>query len=271
MNSKPYAEVIGDPIAHSKSPLIHNFWLGKLGIYAEYRACRVRPEELADYFAQRRSDPDWRGCNVTMPHKGEVMHNVDDADEIGIAIGAMNTVFRDSSGYLVGTNTDPAGFYEPISRLELLDATVVIIGAGGAARAVLHALKGHGIGYLQILNRSIEKSQALLREAGASYQAIPFDSPLPVADLLVNSSALGMKGYPALSLDLSNLPPTAVIYDLVYAPLETELLKQARSRGLTTINGLAMLIGQAAIAFEKFFGQPAPREYDAELRALLTA
>ena len=266
--TRPYAEVIGDPVAHSKSPLIHNFWLGKLGIDAEYRTCHVRPEELADYFAQRRTDAAWRGCNITVPHKVSALALVDRlADEAG-AIGAINCVVQGEGG-LTGHNTDCAGFLEPLG--ERLFDVATVIGAGGAARAVLAGLASRGVKFVSLQNRSIGKGEALLAQFGLKGCVVPLGSEVVTAQLLVNTSSLGMAGQPPLPLGQLHVADSGTVYDIVYAPLETALLKAARARGLETIDGLAMLIGQAAAAFHVLFGQPAPRQHDAELRALLTA
>lgn len=269
---KPYAEVIGDPISHSKSPGIHGFWLNALGIDAEYRKTHVKAEELGDYFASRRSDPDWRGCNITIPHKQAALDHVEDRGGVRATIGAMNTVIRAEDGALVGTNTDAGGFYAPIAGLELAGEHAVVIGAGGAARAILFALGKVGIGRVTIFNRNVLKAAGLLAGFGIKGDAVPLGSPLPpTARLVVNASSLGMQGQPPLDVDLSPLPEEAVVYDAVYAPLETELLAQAHARGLDTVDGLEMLIGQAALAFELFFGAEPPRDRDDELRALLLA
>jgi shikimate dehydrogenase len=268
---RPYAEVIGDPIAHSKSPLIHGFWLAQLDIDAEYRACHVLPDQLAAYVAARAADPDWRGCNVTIPHKLAMLDHVADPGSVRGSIGAINTVARDADGHLFGTNTDAGGFWAPLGDLNLTGQPVVVIGAGGAARAVLFALKQMGCGPVTILNRNVLKASALLAGFGLKGQALPLDAWLPPAALLVNASALGMTGHPPLDIDLTSLPDSALVYDLVYAPLETALIQQAEARGLETVDGLEMLVGQAALAFELFFGAAPPREQDAELRELLLA
>jgi shikimate dehydrogenase len=267
----PYAEVIGDPIAQSKSPLIHRFWLDALGIGGDYRKVHVTPDELAGYFASRRDDPAWRGCNVTIPHKIAALDFVEDPGGVRQSIGAMNTAFRTDDGALVGTNTDAGGFFAPIAELDLSGAPVIVVGAGGAARAVLFALSRIGVGHVTLLNRSPLKGAALLAHFGLKGQVLVLDAVLPPAALLVNASALGMTGQPPLDLDLAPLPDEAVVYDIVYAPLETPLLAAARARDLETVDGLEMLIGQAAIAFELFFGVAPPRERDEELRALLTS
>ncbi|WP_066798146.1 shikimate dehydrogenase [Sphingomonas soli] len=265
-----YAEVIGDPISHSKSPAIHGFWLKALGIEAEYRAAHVKPDGLAAYFAARKADPDWRGCNITIPHKQAALDLVEDRGGVRASIGAINTVIREGDA-LIGTNTDAGGFYTPIAGLDLQGRDVVVIGAGGAARAILFALSRLDVARVTILNRNVLKAAALLSSFGLKGDAVPLGAPLPPAALLVNASALGMQGQPPLAIDLSPLPDDAVVYDIVYAPLETELLAQARDRELDTVDGLDMLIGQAALAFELFFGAEPPRDRDEELRAILTS
>jgi shikimate dehydrogenase len=284
-SGQAYAEVIGDPIAQSKSPAIHNFWLGKLGIAADYRACHVKPDGLADYLAARRKDPDWRGCNVTMPHKQAVMPLLDAIDPEAASIGAVNTVVRETDGRLVGYNTDAAGFLEPL-RADLAQPHLYrmarILGAGGAARAIVAALAGQGF-TLVLAARDPSKARGLLDELAPAGEhhvvelghfALPtdfaFDDREHLFDLVVNASPLGMAGQPPLAFDFSHAPPGATVYDIVTHPLATPLLVEARTRGHPAIDGLAMLIGQAAVAFEKFFGHPAPREHDGELRELLT-
>lgn len=270
--STPFAEVIGDPIAHSKSPLIHRYWIERLGLAADYGRCHVRPEELAAYIDRSRANPDWRGCNVTVPHKVAVMDLIGDPGDVRGTIGAMNTVLRQPDGSLIGTNTDAAGFAAPISGLDLADRPVAVIGAGGAVRAILFALARMGVGPVTIYNRTPLKAAALLSMFGLKGEVKALGAALPPAALLVNGSTLGMTGQPPLNLDLSPLPEDAVVYDIVYAPLETGLLAAAHARDLDTVDGLDMLIGQAALAFELFFGKAPPREQeDAELRALLTA
>jgi shikimate dehydrogenase len=267
---RPYAEVIGDPIAHSKSPLIHGFWLDALGIDADYRACHVTDAGLADYFAQRRADPDWRGCNVTVPHKLAAMAFAEDPGDVRTSIGAMNTVFA-RDGALIGTNTDAAGFFAPIADLDLAGAPVTVVGAGGAARAVLFALARADVGRVTLLNRNVLKGAALLAAFGLKGKALPLDTTPPPSALIVNASTLGMAGMPDFAPDLSAQPEQCVVYDIVYAPLETPLLAAAEARGLETVDGLEMLVGQAAVAFELFFGQAPPRERDGELRERLLA
>jgi shikimate dehydrogenase len=264
-----YAEVIGDPISHSKSPLIHGFWLKKLGIVAEYRAHHVLADGLESYFAERSADPSWRGCNVTIPHKQAALDHVEDPGGVRQSIGAANTIFRNRDGGLQATNTDAAGFFAPIADLDWVGAPVAVIGAGGAARAILFALAQADVGEVTLLARSPLKAAALLSHFGLKGKVLPMDSRLPPAALLVNSSPLGMSGQPPLEIDLSPLPEDSIVYDIVYTPLETGLLKAARERDLDTIDGLDMLIGQAALAFELFFGQAPPEDSEDDLRALL--
>ena len=281
----PYAEVIGDPIAQSKSPKIHNFWLGKLGIAAEYRACHVRAEDLPDYLAARRADPLWRGCNVTMPHKQAVMPHLARIDPPADVIGAVNTVLPGGRDDLTGTNTDASGFLEPLSAD--LAAThyfrmARIMGTGGAARAIIAALADKSF-TLVVAGRDPGKARALLDELAPkgehhaidlAHFAAPtdfaFDDREGCLDLVINASSLGMQGQPPLPFDWSHAPPGSIAYDIVTAPLDTTFLQGARAKGHRSIDGLAMLIGQAAAAFERFFGEAAPREHDAAVRGLLT-
>lgn len=267
----PYAEIIGDPVIQSKSPVIHNFWLEALGLTGDYRREHVLADDLTAYVDRRRSDPDWRGCNVTMPHKTAVMDLVDDPGDVRGTIGAMNTLVRQPDGTLIGTNTDAAGFYAPLAELDLEGASVAVIGAGGAARAVLFALARANVGAMTMLNRSPLKAMALLATFGLKGDVVALDAKLPPVSLLVNASSLGMTGQPPLDLDLSVLPGDAIVYDLVYSPLQTGLLRAAEANGLGIVDGLDMLIGQAALAFELFFGASPPEGRDEELRTLLTA
>ena len=283
---KAYAEVIGDPIAHSKSPVMHGYWLERTGVEAEYRRTHVRPDELAEYIKSRRADPDWRGCNVTIPHKQAVMPLLDRIDPLAAAIGAVNTIVpRD--GVLIAHNTDAPGFLEPL-RAELarkhLLRTARILGTGGAARAIAHALWDEGF-TLIVAGRDVAKADAIVTGFDPGFvhtctldtfaQPLDFDwgEPGDRLDLVVNATSLGMTGQPPLAVDFSNLPPGAIVYDAVYAPLVTPLLAEAKERGHLTIDGLAMLIGQGRLAFEHFFGvmPPSDPDSDAELRARMLA
>jgi len=282
-----YAEVIGDPIAQSKSPAIHGYWIDRLGLDAQYRACHVRNEELADYLARRRDEAEWRGCNVTMPHKQAVMPLLDRLDPLAAHIGAVNTIVREADGSLTGHNTDAAGFLEPLRPLldrEHLFRMARVLGTGGAARAIVAALSEENV-VIVLAGRDRAKARALLDELdpGGEHHAVDlahfadptdfaFDERSGCFDLIVNASPLGMTGQPALAFDLSHAPPGSVVYDIVTHPFDTPLLEAARAGGLRTIDGLAMLIGQAAVAFERFFGRAPPRDDgDRALRAMLAA
>ena len=279
-----YAEVIGDPIAQSKSPAIHNHWLEKAGIEADYRACHVTSTRLGDYLASRREDRAWRGCNVTMPHKQAVLPLLDRLDPLAKRIGAVNTIVREN-GALAGYNTDAGGFLEPLRPLlerRHLFRMARVLGTGGAARAIVAALAEEGV-VIVLAGRDPAKARALLDELdpGGEHHATnldPFAEPTDFAfddregcfDLVVNASPLGMTGQPPLALDLSHVPPGSVVYDIVTDPVDTPLLQAARAAGFRTVDGLAMLIGQAALAFERFFGVAPTREPgDADLRRLL--
>lgn len=279
-----HAEVIGDPIAHSKSPAIHSFWLSKAGIRADYTSCHVPAGGLEGYFAQRRTDAEWRGCNVTMPHKQAVQPYLQSIDETARRIGAVNTIYPAFDRLLAGTNTDMAGFLEPLQPVlgqDHLFRMARVLGTGGAARAIVAGLAQYHF-TIVLAGRDPAKARALLDELApdgkhhavdlahfAALTDFAFDDRQGCLDLVVNASPLGMRGQPPLAFDWSHAPPGAIAYDIVTDPAETEFLRGARAAGHQTIDGLAMLIGQAAAAFELFFGQPAPREHDAELRELL--
>jgi shikimate dehydrogenase len=266
----PYAEVIGDPISHSKSPRIHRFWLRKMGMAGDYRAVRVREGELAGYFGTRRNDPDWRGCNVTMPHKRGVPNYVDRLSSEAQRIGAVNTIAR-SGGDLVGLNTDWIGIDRALPTGAATDKDVLLIGAGGAARAAMQVLSMAGPRSISVRNRDVGKARRLLADFAMRGRADSVDAPLTPCDLLLNASALGMAGFPPLALDLAPLRNQAVVMDMVYDPRETVLLRDARNRGLAAIDGLSMLIHQAAAAFRHFFGEEVAEPDSAELRELLTS
>jgi shikimate dehydrogenase len=266
-----YAEVIGDPVGHSKSPEIHKFWLDQLGLEGDYRTHQLATADLPAYIRERQNDAAWRGCNVTIPHKLAIMDLVDDPGDVRTSIGAMNTVLRRPDGSLMGTNTDAAGFFAPISDMALKGADAVVIGSGGAAQAVLFALARAEIGSVTLMARNPLKGAGLLARFGLRGQVKGLDAPLPPAALVVNASPLGMTGQLPLDLDLSPLSQDAVVYDIVYAPMMTNLLIAAQARDLAVVDGLEMLIGQAALAFELFFGAEPPRDQDDYLRARLIA
>jgi len=286
---RPYAEVIGDPIAHSKSPLIHRFWIDKLGMTADYLATKVAPHELADYVGQRSADRKWRGCNVTMPLKVAVMDHVtllaDRAET-----PSVNTIFRHRFDVPVGTTTDMAGFWKPLERMivargfPIWEAPVQIVGAGGAARAVVAAFAKAGIRNIWIYNRTAAKAREVAALFGLDEsRALPLDVLSPVSAqkqeglvspgpmIVVNASSLGMTNCPDLPIDAVSYPPGSLAYDLVYEPVETQFLRSAARHGFVTIDGLQMLVEQASLSFSMFFKKQPPREHDAELRALLTS
>lgn len=282
----PYAEVIGDPIGQSRSPVIHGFWLEKLDLEGRYDRHLVPVEGLAGYLDERRGDAAWRGCNVTMPHKLAIVPLLDRLDPLAARIGAVNTVVREADGSLTGYNTDAPGFLEPLEPL--LDQTHLfrmarVLGTGGAARAIVAALAERGF-VIVLAGRDPAKARAMLDELTVQkdHHAIDlahfadptdfaFDDREHCLDIIVNASPLGMAGQPPLAFDFSHAPPRSVAYDIVTSPLETPFLQDARKAGLETVDGLAMLIGQADVAFTRFFGVKPPREHDEELRARLLA
>ncbi|HEX8124341.1 MAG TPA: shikimate dehydrogenase [Allosphingosinicella sp.] len=267
----PYAEVIGDPIAHSKSPIIHKFWLEKLGLEGEYRAVRVTARELADHFIRRRKDPNWRGSNVTIPHKEMAISFADRLTPEPLAAGAVNTLARKPDG-LIGYNTDMEALRPELAGYArealLFEWPITVIGGGGAARAVLAALKVEEEDVeVALFNRSVEKGNAVLRELGVRGSCRPLDSPLPATGLVVNASSLGMQDFPPLPANLTQV--SSPVIDLVYAPVRTELVKAALSGGFSAVDGLSILIRQGALAFRHFFGVEAPFNSEEELRELL--
>ena len=281
----PWAEVIGDPIAQSKSPVIHHFWLERLGLAGEYGRRHVPVAELPAYLAARREEPAWRGCNVTIPHKQAVLPLLDRIDPLAERIGAANIVVREGEA-LIGHNSDAPGFLEPLrpwlAERHLL-RTARILGTGGAARAIAQALWDEGF-TLILAGRDEGKARTLaagfdpghvhvasLARFAAPLEAFDWGDMAGRLDLVVNATSCGMAGRPPLPLDWSNVPPGAIVYDVVYAPLETPLLAEARARGHATVDGLRMLVGQARAAFRLFYGVDAPADpdSDAALRALL--
>lgn len=280
----PYAEVIGDPIAQSKSPVIHNFWLKELGIDGRYAHCLVKLEDLGSYLESRKADPLWRGCNVTMPHKLAIMPLLDRLDSLAARIGAVNTVVREEDGTLTGYNTDAPGFLEPlkaeVEKIHLFRMARVL-GTGGAARAIVAALSDAKF-VIVLAGRDPAKARAMLDELAPNgeHHAIgldhfvqptnfEFDDREQCYDLVINASPLGMTGQPPLAFDFSHAPPRSVIYDIVTSPLDTDFLQRGRAAGFETVDGLSMLIGQADEAFTRFFGSRPPRDRDAALRELI--
>ena len=265
----PYAEVIGDPIAQSKSPIIHAYWLAKLGMAGEYRRERVSPKRLGGYLRDRRADPVWSGCSVTIPHKEAVMGYLDELDPSAAAIGAVNCVVAYPSG-LIGYNTDVDGVAATLRGVPIEGSKVAIIGGGGAARAAIACLAEHGAGEIIVLVRDPARAKSL-RPLFSSLQIASLGAArtlLPDAGTIINASPLGMVGCAAMPDNLIaavRSQTAATLFDMVYNPVETAFLSVGRGK---RVDGLAMLIGQAARAFELFFGVPAP-DPDEGLRELL--
>ena len=286
----PYAEVIGDPIAHSKSPLIHGFWLQKLDLEADYRATRVVEAELAAYLHARRRDPNWRGCNVTMPLKQAVVSYAAKVSRDVESIGAANCLVPDSDTSLSAFNFDVDGVANPLLRLAKANYSnhvatyVYLIGSGGAARAAGLGASRAGYFDFDIFARNREQALILAGMLGTPFgeaQSLEALGPIGNASdgpeaqryshVIINATPMGMRGKEDVPVDLSAFYPDTIVFDMVYDPLETGLLRQARERGMRTIDGLTMLVEQAALSFARFFGVPAPREFDAELCKLLVA
>lgn len=270
------AGVIGWPVRHSLSPRLHRYWLAQHGLAGDYVAMAVRPDRL-DTAIHALPALGFAGINVTIPHKEAALRSVDRADSLARRIGSVNTIRVDAKGRLEGRNTDAYGF---LAQLEAAmpdwrdrDGRCVVLGAGGAARAAVVALLDAGATELVIVNRSREKADMIC--AGLDDRRLSVagwadrSALLREAALLVNTTSLGMEGMPPLETNLSLMPADGIVYDIVYRPLETSLLRQARQRGLGAVDGLGMLIHQAVPAFEVFFGlRP---EVDAELERSLRA
>ncbi|MDB5590203.1 shikimate dehydrogenase [Enterovirga sp.] len=270
------AFVIGHPIAHSRSPLIHGHWLREHGIAGAYRRIDVPPGELAD-FVSGFARQGYVGGNVTVPHKEKAFELASRRTARAERLGAVNVLKALPGGEVWGDNTDGVGFADSIGEAigpgwEREVSVAVVVGAGGAARAIVGALLDLGIPRVRIANRTPGRAADLVRFDPARVEPIGWDElPLAVegADLLVNTTTLGMKGQPALDLALDRLPEGAVVADAVYVPLETPLLEAAKRRGLRTVGGLGMLLHQAVPAFESWFGVR-PR-VTPELRSLIEA
>ena len=250
--------VIGWPAKHSRSPKLHGYWIRKYGLDAEYRFEEVTPEGFADFVGSLAARG-YAGANVTMPHKDAALA-LSQPDARALAVGAANTLWLDG-GVLRSTNTDVEGFTGALDAASPgWDARVgsaVVLGAGGAGRAVVYGLLERGVATVYVVNRSLEKAEALRARFGAAVVPVGWaarDEVLRGARLLVNATSLGMKGQPALDVDLGEVAGDAVVADIVYVPLVTPLLAQARGRGLVVSNGLDMLLHQAVRGFELWFG-----------------
>ena len=271
--TKPRAAcLIGWPAAHSRSPLIHHYWLRTLGIEGGYVIEAVPPDEFKD-FLFRLSHRGFVGANVTIPHKERALA-LSKPDERARAVGAANTLWY-QDGELCSTNTDVEGFIDNLNSSAPGWETAedaLVLGAGGSARAVVFGLLERGVKRVHLANRTTERARALSDQFGARVLPVAWDAIgdlLPRAGLLVNTTSLGMLGQPALELDVDLLPSHAVVADLVYVPLQTPLLAAARARGLKTADGLGMLLHQAVRGFELWFGQRP--EVTSELRSLVEA
>lgn len=275
MKQGPQACVIGWPVEHSRSPVIHGYWLRHYGLEGGYVKEAVSPEDI-ESFVRDLSGHGYVGANVTIPHKEAALQAAAVVDEAAKAIGAANTLWLDPDGRLNAGNTDAYGFMTNLDHgapawRDGCEAAMVL-GAGGAARAVLHGLVEAGIPRILLTNRTAAKADTLAGEFGSSIKVVPWeekDAYLSACQLLVNTTSLGMTGQPALEIGLDLLPPSAVVTDIVYVPLETPLLAAARMRGLKTVDGLGMLLHQAVPGFERWFGiRP---EVTPELRACVVA
>ena len=264
--------LIGWPAAHSRSPLIHHYWLRTLGIEGGYNIEAVPPEGFAE-FVLHLSTHGFVGANVTLPHKERALA-LSTPDARARAVGAANTLWYDN-GELRSTNTDIEGFINNLDACApgwdaIEDA--LVLGAGGSSRAVVFGLVERGIKRVHLANRTIDRARTLADQFGANVHPVAWDAIdglLPRAGLLVNTTSLGMHGQPALELDAGRLPSQAIVADLVYVPLETPLLAAARGRGLKTADGLGMLLHQAVGGFTLWFGKKP--EVTPQLRALLEA
>jgi shikimate dehydrogenase len=252
--------VIGWPVEHSRSPAIHRYWLKLYGLAGTYEKEAVRPEDLAG-FLRSLGTRGYAGAHVTLPHKEAALAMATRADQAAAAIGAANTLWLDAEGRLNASNTDACGFIAHLVE-EAPDwnkgrRPVIVLGAGGAARALVHGLIEAGASRILLANRSRERAEALARAFGPAVEVIAWEArneALAGCGLLVNATSLGMTGKPPLVLDLSLLPADAIVADIVYSPLETPLLAAARARGNRTVDGLGMLLHQAVPGFERWFG-----------------
>lgn len=270
------AGVIGWPVAHSRSPRLHGYWLERYKIDGAYVPLAVQPSQVAQALRMLGA-MGFRGVNVTVPHKEAALTAVDVIDPVARRIGAINTITMEADGSLRGSNTDGAGFLAHLRASApgwTVAGAAVVVGAGGAARAIVAALADVGIPEIRVVNRTRERAEELARSldgaTDGSIKVMPWiarNGALDGASLVVNTTTLGMTGQPALDLDLAALPKSACAFDCVYTPLETPLLAAARARGLAAVDGLGMLIHQARPGFEAWFGV-AP-ELDDGLRRFL--
>jgi len=260
---------MGWPVAHSLSPRLHGFWLKKYGISGTYAALPVKPEQLREEL-KFLSDKGFCGVNLTVPHKESALALVDEVEPLARSIGAINTIVVREDGSLLGRNTDAYGFTQNLlaAGFKPSKQSATLLGAGGAARAGLAALLAMGFSDIRIVNRTRDKAEKLAAEfAPDKIHVFDWDDPdaLAASDLLVNATSLGLKGQPPLEITLDALPRAAWVTDMVYVPLQTDLLQRAAQRGHRTVDGLGMLLHQARPAFAAFFGKDP--EVTEELRA----
>jgi shikimate dehydrogenase len=252
--------VIGWPVEHSRSPAIHRYWLELYGIDGAYEKEAVRPEEFASFLGSL-SDRGYAGANVTLPHKTEALRLATIADESARAIGAANTLWLDGTGRLNASNTDAYGFMTNLNQeaphWNKGRAPVMVLGAGGAARAILYGLIAQGASRILLANRTRDRAEALAGTFGPAVSVVDWDArnqALAGCGLLVNATSLGMSGKGPLDIEVEALPEDAVVADIVYSPLETPLLATARARRRQAVDGLGMLLYQAVPGFERWFG-----------------
>lgn len=258
----PYklAGVMGWPVAHSRSPIIHNHWIRAHGLQAAYGHMAVEPQRLGEAIRGLRA-LGLAGCNLTIPHKVHALQFVDQVHPLAQRVGAINCIVVQNDGQLMGYNHDGYGFIQSLISAQpdwrAHAGPCVVLGAGGASRAILVSLIDAGAAEIRLLNRTREKAEALAEEFGATIRVLDWadkEAALEGAALVVQTTNQGMQGEPALALDLSALPTTALVADIIYTPLETPLLAQAKARGHRTVNGLGMLLHQARPAFASWFG-----------------
>lgn len=252
--------IVGWPVAHSRSPLIHETWLREFGIDGAYVKEAVAPEAAAS-FLKNLADRGYAGCNVTVPHKEVAFQTADITDAAAQAVGAANTLWLED-GKLHATNTDTYGFMAYLNaKAETWKnnpGPAVVLGAGGASRAILFGLLEQSPKDVYLLNRTAERAEELRKHFGARVTVIDWaerNDAVKDAGVIVNTTSLGMTGKPALDIDISGAPSECVVADIVYTPLETGLLKAAKAKGLTAVDGLGMLLHQAVPGFEKWFGR----------------
>ena len=269
------AGVMGDPVMHSRSPKLHNYWLAKYGLSGVYVPLAITAGQLR---AALRALPalGFSGCNLTIPHKEAALEIVDQIDPLARRVGAVNCVVVAADGSLKGQNHDAFGYIESVREAQPSwradRGPIIVIGAGGGARAVLVSLIDAGASEIRLVNRTLARAKSLARELGGSIMALNWqerEAALEDAAMLINATSQGMVGEPPLDLALDSLPVSALVSDVIYIPRETALLAAARKRGNQTVNGLGMLLHQARPAFHAWFGiMP---EVTAELRAMIEA